>query len=182
MKQHPLHQFRFCPKCGGAFVENDVKSKRCETCGFVYFFNPAAATVAVIRDEEGRLLVARRAKEPARGTLDLVGGFCDCHETSEEGVAREVLEETGLEVTGTPRYLFSLPDTYLYSGFLIHTVDNFFECSVSTPHGAHAMDDASDLMWLHPEEINPDDFGLDSIREGVRRIISTERILAQNGK
>ena len=68
---HPLEQFRFCPKCGSAhFVEHNQKSKECRDCGFVYYFNPSAATVAVILNEKGELLVARRAKEPAKGTLD----------------------------------------------------------------------------------------------------------------
>lgn len=43
----------------------------------------------------------------------------------EEGVAREVREETGLQVVEAT-YLFSLPNTYLYSGFLVHTLDLFF--------------------------------------------------------
>ena len=169
--QHPLRQFVHCPMCGGAFRDNDEKSRRCAACGFIYYFNPAAATVAVIRDEDNRLLVVRRAKDPARGTLDLPGGFCDCCETAEQGVIREVREETGLEVEDTPRYLFSQPDTYLYSGFVVHTVDSFFECRVRNAHSAQAMDDAGELMWLRPDEIDPADFGLDSIREGIRRII-----------
>ena len=44
------------------------------------------------------MLVCRRAIDPAKGTLDLPGGFIDMNETGEEGVAREVLEETGLDV------------------------------------------------------------------------------------
>ncbi|GAE84850.1 Nudix hydrolase family protein [Bacteroides reticulotermitis JCM 10512] len=40
-------------------------------------------------------MVCRRGKNPAKGTLDLPGGFIDIAETGEEGVAREVLEETG---------------------------------------------------------------------------------------
>ena len=96
--QHPLHLFRYCPKCGSdKFTENDFKSKRCGECGFTYYFNPLAATVGIITNGKGEILVARRAKEPAKGTLDLPGGFCDSYETAEEGITREIEEETGLK-------------------------------------------------------------------------------------
>ena len=46
---HPLELFKFCPKCGSpSFVENNEKSKRCDDCGFVYYFNASSATVAFI--------------------------------------------------------------------------------------------------------------------------------------
>ena len=97
--EHPLAQFLYCPECGSSHFEiNNEKSKKCADCGFVYYFNPSAATVALILNEKNELLVCRRAKEPAKGTLDLPGGFIDMNETGEEGVAREVLEETGLKV------------------------------------------------------------------------------------
>ena len=102
--EHPLDQFLYCPKCGSSHFEiNNEKSKKCADCGFVYYFNPSAATVALILNEKNELLVCRRAKEPAKGTLDLPGGFIDMNETGEEGVAREVLEEIrnqGLELLG----------------------------------------------------------------------------------
>lgn len=168
---HPMEKFRYCPLCGSAdFRENNEKSKRCARCGFTYYFNPAAATVAVITNEKGELLVARRAKDPAKGTLDLPGGFCDLGETAEEGVAREVKEETGL-VVSQAKFLFSLPNTYPYSGVVIHTVDLFFACQVEDTAGAHAMDDVGELQWLPPQDIRPELFGLESIRRGVRRII-----------
>ena len=50
--EHPLALFRFCPRCGGKFCINNEKSSRCEHCGFVYYFNPSAATVAVIINEK----------------------------------------------------------------------------------------------------------------------------------
>lgn len=169
---HPLEQFKFCPKCGSAnFHVHDGKSKRCDACGFVYYFNASAATVAFILNERGELLVCRRAKEPKKGTLDLSGGFIDCHETAEQGVAREVKEETGLEVTEAV-YQFSLPNTYLYSGFLVHTLDQFFVCKVKDTSSLRAMDDVADSFWMSLEAINPDDFGLDSVREGVRRFLN----------
>lgn len=97
--EHPLSQFKYCPKCGSAHFEvHNEKSKQCADCGFVYYFNPSSATVALILNERDELLVCRRAKEPAKGTLDLPGGFIDMTETSEEGVAREVREETGMKV------------------------------------------------------------------------------------
>ena len=71
---HPLHQFTYCPKCGArTFVERNEKAKQCTTCGFVYYFNPSSAVACFIRNSKGELLLVRRAKEPAKGTLDLPG-------------------------------------------------------------------------------------------------------------
>lgn len=174
--EHPFAQFRFCPKCGSPkFVVNNEKSKHCEQCGFTYYFNPSAATVAVIINEQGQLLVCRRSKEPSKGTLDLCGGFCDCYETSEEGVIREVKEESGLDVVST-EYMFSIPNTYVYSDFTVHTIDNFFKCKVNSIHKAQAADDAEELMWLSPQDIYPEDFGLNSIRKGIEKILK-EKLL-----
>ena len=171
---HLLSLFIYCPKCGAkTFVEDTEKSKRCEACGFVYFMNPSASTVAVIVDEQNRLMAVRRSKEPAKGTLDLPGGFCDCYETGEEGVRREVLEETGLEVIET-RYLFSLPNMYRYSGLDIPTLDFFFLCKVAETAGAKAMDDAAEILWLPWEEVKPEDFGLKSISLGVARLLELQ--------
>ena len=47
---------------------------------------PPAATVALILNGRNELLVCRRAKEPAKGTLDLPGGFIDMTETGEEAL------------------------------------------------------------------------------------------------
>lgn len=165
--EHPFACFTYCPKCGSPrFGIHDEKSKCCADCGFVYYFNPSAATVALIPDAEGRLLVCRRAKEPAKGTLDLPGGFADCHETAEQGVAREVLEETGLHVTSAT-YLFSRPNIYMYSGFAVHTLDLFFKCEVDNWEDMRAADDASELCLIPVKDLHPADFGLESIRKGL---------------
>lgn len=169
--EHPLHLFGYCPRCGSnKFGINDFKSKKCGDCGFVFYFNPIAATVAVIVNEKNELLVAKRAKEPAKGTLDLPGGFTDSFETAEEGVAREVAEETGLVVKET-HYLFSLPNKYTYSGFEEHTMDLFFlckaDCGALTP-----ADDVEELRWIPIKEVVPEEFGLQSIRKGIERLKS----------
>ena len=91
-----------------------------------------------IRNSKGELLLVRRAKEPAKGTLDLPGGFVDMYESAEDAAHREVKEETGLDIAGC-RYLFSIPNLYPYSGFEVHTVDMFFECLTESFDGAKTM-------------------------------------------
>lgn len=171
-QKHPLSLFRFCPRCGSArFEENDARSKRCADCGFTLYHNASAATVAVILNPRGEILVARRANEPARGTLDLPGGFVDAGESVEAGCLREVKEETGGEAE-IVRFLFSLPNTYLFSGFEVHTADSFFLVRLKGNwREVRANDDAAALMWIPLSRINPDEFGLLSIRKGVERLM-----------
>ena len=141
---HPLVLFRYCPRCGSSrFEEHNEKAKKCRDCGFVYYFNSCSATVALILNSRNELLVTRRAKEPAKGTFDLPGGFIDMYETGEEGVAREVKEETGFTVRQST-YLFSLPNIYPFSGFEVHTLDMFFLCRVEDTSAPEAHDDVPD--------------------------------------
>lgn len=174
---HPLQKFRFCPVCGSACFEvNNFKSKRCRDCGFVYYANPCSATAAFIVNDSGEMLVVRRSKEPAKGTLDLPGGFCDMGETVEQGMRREIKEETGLEVKQI-KYLFSSPNVYMYSGMGVHTLDMDFLVPL---HGdpevfkaiVHAADDAAEALWIPISQVNPDDFGLTSIRNAVIRFLA----------
>ena len=55
--------------------------------------------VIVFRDED--VLLIRRGKPPNKGSLSLPGGGQDLGETVREAAAREVMEETGLEVEVT---------------------------------------------------------------------------------
>ena len=168
-QNHPLHLFEYCPCCGSSqFRINNFKSKKCDNCEFVYYFNISSATAAFITDKTGKLLVAKRASEPAKGTFDLPGGFVDPCETAEEAIVREVKEETGLTVDNLT-YRFSLPNIYVYSGFDIHTLDMFFEAKVSEVSELKAADDVSELIWMEREDIEPEQFGLTSIKQAVKK-------------
>ena len=142
---HPLEKFKFCPVCGSAhWSEHNFKSKQCADCGFTYYANPCAATAAI--------------------------GFVDMYETIEEGMRREIKEETGLDV-GEIQYLYSSPNQYLYSGMYVHTLDADFLVRVPDDVKPKAADDAADCLWIPVEEVNPADFGLTSIRHAVERFL-----------
>ncbi len=173
--KHPLHQFNFCPKCGSSsFHEHNFKANICDGCGFIYYFNPSSATVAFIQNEKGELLVCRRAHEPAKGTLDLPGGFVDMSESGEDAITREVEEETGLKAKHV-KYLFSLPNTYMYSNFEVHTLDMFFAIQVENSANLQANDDVEESFFAPLAEINPAEFGLTSVRIGLERFLAEQK-------
>ena len=178
MKEHPLEVFRFCPKCGSSDFEiHNPLSRHCSNCGFTYYQNPRASTAAFILNKKGELLVAKRGKEPAKGTLDLPGGFVDNEETAEQGMVREILEETGLRINvDSVEYLFSIPNIYRYSGMDIHTLDLFFRCYVDEENAViKAADDAAELAWVPLNKVYVERFGLRSIRQAVHRFLVEKR-------
>lgn len=164
LKENPLHSFVYCPRCGAeGFADHGERAKHCSACGLSYYANVASAVACLVLDRAGRVLLVRRALPPAQGTLDLPGGFVDPLETVESAVRREIMEETGLEVTAL-EYLTSLPNIYPYSGVTVYTSDLFFLAHVDSFEGAKAADDAAELVVRSVRELDVDEFGLTSIR------------------
>ncbi len=173
LSMHILEKFCYCPKCGSShFVEDTEKSKKCENCGFEYFLNPSAAVAAFILNRNGKILIERRKKDPAKGMFDLPGGFVDVRETAENAIVREVMEETSLNVTDA-KYLFTQPNVYRYSDFDVHTLDIFFLCTVEDETQMKAADDAAECMWMKPEDIRTEQFGLRSVRQALHIFLKT---------
>ncbi|MFK7985925.1 MAG: NUDIX domain-containing protein [Sandaracinaceae bacterium] len=97
MTRQPHAHCHFC----GAEQSDRTYPRTCLTCGGMVWDNPVPVAVvcAPMRVEERvGLLVIRRGIEPGKGKLALVGGFCESHETWQQNGAREVREETGIEV------------------------------------------------------------------------------------
>lgn len=167
--------FHYCPVCGsGQWEKRSVKSMQCLDCGFVMYINPSAAVAVFIYNETGQLLVGIRGKEPEIGTFDLPGGFVDDFETAEEALIREIKEETSLDVISC-NYLFSLPNSYTYSGWTLPTLDLFYEARIEALEGLKESDDVESLRWMDVNMLNPNDFGLSSIRKAVE-IIKTRNV------
>jgi 8-oxo-dGTP diphosphatase len=103
----------------------------------------SVSVAAAVIDKQGRLLVTRRADndhwEPPGGVLEL-------DETIEQGVAREVLEETGLVVE--PEAL-----TGVYKNMARGIVALVFRCRLVDGE-PQATDEVSEIRWLEPREVD----------------------------
>jgi mutator protein MutT len=103
---------------------------------------------AIIVDEAGRLLLVRRARPPAAGTWSLPGGRVERGEDDAQAVAREVREETGLQVSVGERV--GTVERAPVAGIVY--VINDYACTV-TGGTLRAGDDASDVRWYTPAEV-----------------------------
>lgn len=98
------HSYNYCPHCASPLrllTETEDggprECLRCPACGWTHWNNPTPVLAAIIEmtDRDGRVLLARNTAWEGR-MFALITGFMEAGETAEEGVVREVLEETGL--------------------------------------------------------------------------------------
>jgi NAD+ diphosphatase len=103
------YQTTFCVNCATRLepisLDEDGGAKtrlRCPACGWTHWNNPTPVLAAVIElvDREGKVLLARNAAWPGK-FFGLITGFMEAGETPEEGIRREVAEETSLSVDST---------------------------------------------------------------------------------
>ena len=100
------HQFNFCPHCAtplqllSQIEDGGPKMRlRCPACGWTHWNNPTPVLAAIIEmpEHEGKVLLARNAAWTGR-MFALITGFMEAGESPQDGMAREVVEETGLRV------------------------------------------------------------------------------------
>jgi NADH pyrophosphatase NudC (nudix superfamily) len=96
-------EFRFCPACATPLAligqEEDggfTQRLRCPACGFTHWNNPTPVLAAIV-EMDGQILLARNAAWPSK-MFGLITGFMEAGETPEEGIRREIAEETSLAV------------------------------------------------------------------------------------
>ncbi len=104
----------------------------------------------IAHDDQGRLLLIRRAHEPGAGLWSLPGGRVEPGETDKMAVVRELKEETGLDV---------IPGTYI--GNVVRDPYDIHDYACIVTGGAlTAGDDADDAGWFDAAQLTAlDDAG-----------------------
>lgn len=116
---------------------------------------PSAPIVGIgaVVVERGRVLLVRRGREPLKGHWTLPGGVLEVGESLTAGVAREVLEETGLQVE-TVELVELVDRIHRESGRVrYHYVIADYLCRV-TGGVLQAASDADAVRWVERAEWN----------------------------
>lgn len=164
--------FVYCPICGSRdFASAGPNLLVCGQCDFHHHLNPVVAVAGFLADSSRRILMIRRAKEPAKGKLALPGGFVDIGETGEEALRREIKEEVNLRADEI-KYLMSHPNEYLYRGRVVPVLDLFYTATVQSWETLAALHEVQSFLLLDPAAISPDELAFISMRAALKRYLA----------
>lgn len=122
--------------------------------------------VGAVIVERGRVLLVRRDTEPLRGEWSVPGGMLELGEKLHEGVRREVLEETALEVeVGEVLEVFDSIFTDPLGRTQYHYVLIDYLCKPVSGQ-ARAGSDVSDVRWVGAEGL-----AAMGLRESIEQVV-----------
>ena len=153
-----LDGWTFCPLCRTG-LERAEGVVRCPSCGFEAWAHSVPATQALV-EQDGRVLLGRRAFDPSAGLWDLPGGFLNEGERPLDGLRRELREETGLEIEATEFVGTRIED---YTGRKVLALTWVVRVVAGE---AVAADDLVELRWFAPDELpSPDELAFPTFVE-----------------
>jgi 8-oxo-dGTP diphosphatase len=144
-----LDGWTFCPRCRAGLERGDGMA-RCPACGFEAWAHSVPGAQA-LGERDGRVLLGRRAHDPSAGLWDIPGGFLDEGEHPLDGLRRELLEETGLEIEATEFIGIWMQE---YTGRTVLCLTWLAREVGGTPV---AGDDLTELRWFGADELPPPD-------------------------
>lgn len=140
---------KFCSQCGGAVERRvpggeDRERAVCAACGAIHYENPRMV-VGCIVEEQGRILLCKRAIEPRHGYWTVPAGFLELGESTVQGAVRETLEEAGASVEVIAPYAhFDVP--HIGQAYL------FYRARLRSPE-LSAGPESLDVKLVSPDEI-----------------------------
>lgn len=105
---------KFCSNCAAPVAKrvppgDSLPRWVCDQCGEIHYQNPKLV-VGTIAEQEGRVLLCRRAIEPRYGYWTLPAGYMENDESTGQAAVRETREEAGAKIElGEPFSMISIP-------------------------------------------------------------------------
>lgn len=145
-----MTNYRYCPECAALLVERadpDEGGKlrlACPDGHWTHWDNPLPVLAALV-EVDGRIMLARNAAWPA-GVFALVTGFMERGETPEQGIARELKEETNLDAVE-----ISLIGVYEF----IRKNELIIAYHVKASGEIHLSEELAEYRLIAPEKLRP---------------------------
>jgi ADP-ribose/FAD diphosphatase len=140
---------KFCSTCG-APVElripagEDRERSVCTSCGTIHYENPRMVVGCII-EEQGQILLCKRAIQPRYGYWTVPAGFLELGESTVQGAIRETYEEAGARVEVLAPYAhFDIP--YIGQAYI------FYRARMLSPEFS-AGTESLEVEWVSPEKI-----------------------------
>ncbi len=161
--------YRHCPICGGVLEARVLKASEpkrlvCTSCGFVFYLDPKLAVGTIITDDDGRVVLVRRAIEPGYGKWVFPGGYVDRGEEVRLAALREAREECGLEIR-----IERLLNIYSYPGrapvIVVYVARMTGGCLACDDEGLEAK-------FFDPQAIPWDELAFRSTGEALREFLA----------
>lgn len=124
----------------------------------------------MLTNENDKILLVKRGRDPFKDYWDIPGGFVEEHETLEEAARRELKEETELEVTKL-KYIGSVFEDYHFREDIIPIVGAIFEGSVDSNVNVKVGDDVVDYKFVTRDKIDLNEITFGNQREFLRSIL-----------
>ncbi len=173
-------EMNFCRRCGKPLESADGHVFRCGTGHTLYLNSSPATAVFFIADDNQRVLLTTRDREPFKGMLEGPGGFLDEHETFIEATHRELKEELGI----TPddyeplQYLSEGYVEYPFGGEVVPVACIGFWSRLYPNVKLQPMDDVSAVNWYDLHELDLARLSAPDIHNGIlalRKLFPQER-------
>jgi 8-oxo-dGTP diphosphatase len=145
-----LAAWRYCPRCRSELIGDDAR-RECPSCGFVAYASSKPTASAVLVDDGGRVLLARRRHEPFANQWDLPGGFLEEGEHPLDALRRELREEAGVEIEPAD-FLGIWMDRYGDGEEAPATINLYWTARI-TAGEPQPDDDVTELRWFAPDAL-----------------------------
>jgi NAD+ diphosphatase len=137
----------FCAICGNeTFVQRGGQVRKCSKCETEHYPRTDPVVITLVSDGERCLLGQSRGRLSRTNTYSALAGFVDQGESVEEAVAREIMEEAGIQVANV-RYHSSQPWPFPFSLMI--------GCHADAATTEISMDDEemNDVRWFDRGEV-----------------------------